>query len=89
MPLVLRDRVAKGLAAQAQASRQSQSRREEMTNIYADRLATVMARFMTAGDAAKLVEPVEVVDEREATFTLQAPDNRVFQISVMDVTDDI
>jgi hypothetical protein len=60
-----------------------------MTNIYADRLATVMARFMTAGDAAKLVEPVEVVDEREATFTLQAPDNRVFQISVMDVTDDV
>jgi len=59
-----------------------------MTNIYADALATVIARELIRDDAAKMVEGVEVVDEREATFTIQSPDNRVFQISVMDVTDD-
>jgi hypothetical protein len=58
-----------------------------MTNIYADALAFVIARKLTEGDNAKLVEPVEVVDEREATFTIQSPDNRSFLISVMDVTE--
>jgi hypothetical protein len=59
-----------------------------MTNIYADALATVIARELVR-DTARMVEGVEVVDEREATFTVQSPDGRSFLISVMDVTDDI